>query len=176
MFEGLGTDLRSYERRSVFTFMILYLGGIMLFGSVILWWYGYNQNRRIHKEEKIALKLYDLQCKRVLKNAPEGFSCPIEKPDFKNSYESISKSENGDYILIDYLNFKGLGDNEKERYNSKGWGLIQVLECMPNISNPKDEFRECAKTVLKIRVDNSPKAKNEKRWLKGWYNRIDTYK
>ncbi len=89
MFEGLGTDLRSYERRSVFTFMILYLGGIMLFGSVILWWYGYNQNRRIHKEEKIALKLYDLQCKRVLKNAPEGFSCPIEKPDFKNSYESL---------------------------------------------------------------------------------------
>jgi hypothetical protein len=94
----------------------------------------------------------------------------------QKSYNRVSKIENGDYILIDYLNFKGLGDNKKERYNSKGWGLIQVLECMPNISDPKSEFRECAKAVLKQRVDNSPKTRDEKRWLKGWFNRIETYR
>ena len=132
-----------------------------------------SSDSRLPKLKEFLIKTIPLQAlfmKQRLKGALESLT------HVQNSYDRVSSTKNGDYILIDYLNFKGLGDNEKERYNSKGWGLIQVLECMPNISNPKDEFRECAKTVLKIRVDNSPKAKNEKRWLKGWYNRIDTYK
>ncbi len=69
--------------------MALYLGGIMLMGALIFWWYGHKETRRIHQEEKIALKLHDLQCKRLLKNAPEGFECPIKKPDFTEAYDTL---------------------------------------------------------------------------------------
>ncbi len=94
----------------------------------------------------------------------------------KAPYRAILQSSNGLYILIDYLNFKGLGDNPKERYRGEGWGLIQVLACMKApYTHPKKEFRECAKRVLSQRVKNSPQSKNERRWLKGWYNRINTY-
>ena len=82
----------------------------------------------------------------------------------------------GIYPLLDYINFKGEGTLETERYNGYGWGVLQVLEEMQLGSNiPLDEFKRSAKFVLKRRVENSPKNRNEKRWLKGWYNRIDTY-
>jgi len=94
----------------------------------------------------------------------------------KRSLKRLLKTSNGRYILVDYLNFKGLGDKPKERYKGQGWGLIQVLECMPNRSDPKAEFRECAKRILRQRVKNSPKNRGEKRWLKGWINRIESYR
>jgi hypothetical protein len=46
---------------------------------------------------------------------------------------------------------------------------------MDERGKPKKEFARCAKKVLQQRVDNSPKENNEKRWLKGWFKRIDTY-
>ena len=36
------------------------------------------------------------------------------------------------------------------------------------------EFSNSAKDVLARRVRNAPR--NERRWLQGWYNRVDTYK
>ena len=36
------------------------------------------------------------------------------------------------------------------------------------------EFSNSAKAVLTRRVNNAPR--NERRWLQGWYNRVDTYK
>ncbi len=84
MFVGLGIVLRSYERRSLFTFMALYLGGILLMSAFVFWWYAHKETRRIGHEQQIALKLYDLQCKRVLKNAPKDFECPIQKPEFND--------------------------------------------------------------------------------------------
>ncbi len=95
----------------------------------------------------------------------------------KAPYRAISQVPNGLYILIDYLNFKGLGNNPKERYKGVGWGLIQVLACMQSpYLHPKAQFRACAKKVLKDRVLHAPSSKNEQRWLKGWYNRINTYR
>ena len=35
---------------------------------------------------------------------------------------------------------------------------------------------EAAKRVLQRRVDNSPPARGEARWLAGWRNRCDSYK
>jgi len=32
------------------------------------------------------------------------------------------------YSLVDYINFKGEGTLETERYKGEGWGLLQVLE------------------------------------------------
>ena len=79
----------------------------------------------------------------------------------------------------DYVNFKGEGIKETERYQGKGWGLLQVLEEMEGY--PEDrvataEFSRAAATVLTRRVANSPSSRGEKRWLAGWLNRCKTYR
>ncbi len=90
-------------------------------------------------------------------------------------FDLVANEKGGYYLLIDYVNFKGEGIKKSERYNNQGWGLLQVLECMKESENSKSEFARCAKEVLRIRVENSPKELNEKRWLKGWFKRVDTY-
>jgi hypothetical protein len=93
----------------------------------------------------------------------------------KRQFNRVAKSPDGYYLLIDYLNFKGSGLNPNERYAGQGWGLMQVLGCMRAKGDAKQAFAMCAKTVLQERVKNSPPQRREKRWLKGWFNRIDTY-
>ena len=48
--------------------------------------------------------------------------------------------------LIDYVNFKGEGVLETERYRGRGWGLLQVLEGMPEqaarLRMRRDEFAD----------------------------------
>lgn len=76
------------------------------------------------------------------------------------------------------MNFKGEGLLATESYNGERWRLVQVLELM---REPKEgeravvAFAEAADYVLERRVVNSPAERNEKRWLKGWQNRINTY-
>ncbi len=97
-------------------------------------------------------------------------------PDhIKHQLKRILASSQGQYILLDYLNFKGEGTCPKERYQGFGWGLLQVLELMPGTSDPIEEFVIAAKAVLKRRVENSPPERGEQRWLRGWFNRVDTY-
>ena len=84
--------------------------------------------------------------------------------------------ERGLYILIDYVNFKGEGTLESERYKGKGWGLLQVLEHMDeNATNKYKAFSDSAKAMLDRRIKNSPPARGEIRWRKGWHKRLDTY-
>ena len=78
------------------------------------------------------------------------------------------------YALIDYVNFKGEGISEKERYKNQGWGLLQVLEHMnPENQNIMQEFARSADYVLTRRVENAPR--DETHWLTGWRKRINTY-
>lgn len=96
----------------------------------------------------------------------------------KKQFYRVAHSPNGIYALIDYVNFKGEGFDVKEAYNGHGWGLIQVLEEMKGTAHGKpalQEFADAAKKVLTRRVENAPKNRDEKRWLKGWFNRIQTY-
>ncbi len=82
----------------------------------------------------------------------------------------------GVYPLVDYLNFKGAGISQKERYQGKGWGLLQVLLRMDNnADNPVTAFQKSARETLSERVKLSPEGRNESRWLAGWNKRIDTY-
>ncbi len=99
------------------------------------------------------------------------------KDKVTKTFQRLSNSAQGLYGLIDYLNFKGSGISLKETYNGQGWGLLQVLENMPSYikDDPVLYFVNSAKYILQKRVDNSPKDKNENRWLKGWFNRLDTY-
>ena len=73
-------------------------------------------------------------------------------------------------------NFKGSGLSPKERYDNKGWGLMQVLEEMNDDENAPDfAFVQAAKKILERRVAKAPLERNEERWLKGWFNRLKTY-
>jgi len=98
-----------------------------------------------------------------------------EDTHIKKQFQRVAASEEGYYLLIDYLNFKGSGLNPKERYAGTGWGLKQVLSCMQGKEDAPIEFANCAKKVLQLRIKNSPPERGEKRWLQGWMNRIDTY-
>ncbi len=87
-----------------------------------------------------------------------------------------SIDERGLYILIDYTNFKGEGTLESERYKGQGWGLLQVLEHFNEKSpNKYRAFSNAAKSMLDRRIKNSPPARGEERWRKGWHVRLDTY-
>ena len=96
----------------------------------------------------------------------------------KKQFYRVANSPMGIYVLIDYVNFKGEGTLETERYNGQGWGLLQVLEGMEGTQEglpALEEFAAGANRVLLRRVGNSPPERGEKRWIPGWKNRIKTY-
>ncbi len=121
----------------------------------------------------------DVQIMFILKRLENSLALMIEKTDKKEkvmeNYEKLVHTPMGIYPLLDYVNFKGEGTKESERYNGLGWGLLQVLERMDTDNDPIYEFVEKAKYLLTERVKNSPKERGEDRWLEGWYNRLDTY-
>ncbi|HBN15176.1 MAG TPA: hypothetical protein DD407_09060 [Pseudohongiella sp.] len=93
-----------------------------------------------------------------------------------------TSSPYGMYALIDYVNFKGEGTAQSERYQGEGWGLLQVLEFM--LDNPPilddesallEQFAAAARAVLARRIANAPAERNESRWRDGWNNRTFTY-
>ena len=97
----------------------------------------------------------------------------------QHRYAALANTTQGMYCLVDYVNFKGEGIKPTERYNSQGWGLLQVLEEMngyPTGAAATAEFSRAASAVLTRRVQNSPAARGEQRWLAGWLNRCKTYK
>jgi hypothetical protein len=99
-----------------------------------------------------------------------------EKDKITTTFQRLAADAHGLYALIDYLNFKGRGTSPEETYKSQGWGLLQVLQRIPVSSRqPLIDFVRAAKTVLKQRVHNAPPERHEEQWLKGWYNRLDTY-
>jgi hypothetical protein len=101
-----------------------------------------------------------------------------ERTRIEANYRKVAATPHGTYALIDYVNFKGDGTLATERYNGRGWGLLQVLGGMKDVpaGNPAAaEFAASAKRALARRIENSPPARGEKRWLVGWFNRCDTY-
>jgi hypothetical protein len=110
---------------------------------------------------------------KILAAAPRSERARIEA-----NYHKVASTPQGTYALIDYVNFKGEGTNPAERYQGRGWGLMQVLgEMKPTGSGPAaaSEFAAAAKRVLSRRIANSPPARGEKRWEQGWHKRCDTY-
>lgn len=99
--------------------------------------------------------------------------------DIHKAYlEALKKSPQGVFALIDYTHFKGIGLSPIERYRGEGWGVLQVLQNLPEqIAEDKilDEFILSAKKVLSRRVKNAPVHKKEDNWLNGWYKRIESY-
>lgn len=101
-----------------------------------------------------------------------------EKARIEANYQKVSTTPQGTYALIDYVNFKGEGTKLEERYQGRGWGLLQVLGEMkdaPAGPAAATEFAAAAKRVLSRRIANSPPERGEKRWEQGWHNRCATY-
>ena len=114
---------------------------------------------------------------RLQKSLDKMLEVASDKENLRNQFYRMVKSPNGLYALIDYVNFKGEGLKGVAAYNNQAWGLKQVLENMKGTSIGYEalvEFSNSAKYVLSRRVQNAPR--NESQWLKGWYNRVDTYK
>ncbi|PID49052.1 MAG: hypothetical protein CR991_08800 [Proteobacteria bacterium] len=91
---------------------------------------------------------------------------------------AVANTPGGWYALIDYVNFKGEGLGGGG-YKGHSWGLRQVLEEMrPTQPGQRalNEFADAAMRVLYRRVRNSDPARNEKKWLPGWQNRVNTYR
>jgi hypothetical protein len=102
-----------------------------------------------------------------------------ERSSVERQFNRVAQSAQGCYALIDYVNFKGEGVLATERYQGRGWGLLQVLEGMSGSGEggaATREFADSAAAVLQERVANSPPARHESRWLRGWLSRVATYR
>lgn len=102
-----------------------------------------------------------------------------ERAAVQRQFDRVAAHPHGAYVLVDYVNFKGEGVKPTERYQDKGWGLLQVLQEMKGTepgAPALQEFSTAATRVLERRVALSPPARGEKRWLPGWTNRCQTYR
>ena len=100
------------------------------------------------------------------------------RTNVQRQFDRVASTAQGCYALVDYVNFKGEGVLDSERYHGQGWGLLQVLEGMNGSENgpaAAQEFSASARRVLSQRVKNSPPERNESRWLAGWLDRVKTY-
>jgi hypothetical protein len=104
-------------------------------------------------------------------------AAPADRPNVQQQFERLTKTPQGCYALVDYVNFKGEGVLHSERYQGQGWGLLQVLEAMHGNSEAEaaDEFSRAATAVLTRRVHNSPPGRHESQWLTGWLRRVNSY-
>ncbi|MDD5422010.1 MAG: hypothetical protein WC592_03250 [Candidatus Omnitrophota bacterium] len=124
-------------------------------------------------QARFIVKRLDDALPIMLKNVPEE-----DRGGISARFGRLSLSRSGAFAMVDYINFKGLGISPSERYNGKGWGLTQVLLNMKEDNAANDtlkEFVNAAKRTLEERVNNAPPGRNEKKWLAGWQNRVESY-
>jgi len=117
----------------------------------------------------LALRMHDALPKMLAAVSPEAAG------KVRENFERLETTGPGTFALIDYVNFKGEGTLATERYKGQGWGLLQVLEAMPESGDLARAFSQAAKAVLARRVRNAPPARHEERWLPGWDARVDHY-
>ncbi len=104
---------------------------------------------------------------------------PDQRQKALRSYQTIMKTPGGLYPLLDYVQFQGDGANPAERYNGKGWGLLQVLQNMEQVQpgpSALAEFMRAADDTLVTRIANAPSERREARLLDGWLERVNTYR
>jgi len=110
---------------------------------------------------------------KMLAEVPEA-----ERPAIRRQFERVAAHPHGAYVLVDYVNFKGEGIKPTERYQGKGWGMLQVLQEMKGTepgAPALKEFSTVAIRLLQQRVALSPPERGEKRWMPGWTSRCKTY-
>ncbi len=102
-----------------------------------------------------------------------------ERQQALRAYNTMIKTPGGLYPLLDYVQFQGDGANPAERYNNKGWGLLQVLQNMDSVQpgpGALAEFMRAADDTLVTRIANAPAERREARLLDNWLQRVNTYR
>lgn len=143
-----------------------------------------NQTEEMKTLRQFLAETVDLQAdflvQRLQQALPKMLAAagPAERANVERQFARVASTPQGCYALVDYVNFKGEGLLDSERYRGQGWGLFQVLENMTGSENgapAAKEFCQSARAVLTKRVQNSPPARNESRWLAGWLQRVNSY-
>lgn len=129
--------------------------------------------------ETIGLQA-DFLVQRLQKALPKMLAAadPSQRANLTRRFDGVASTAQGCYALVDYVNFKGEGLLDSERYHGQGWGLFQVLQSMSGTESglaAAQDFTRAARLVLTRRVQNSPPERNESRWLSGWLHRVNTY-
>ena len=125
----------------------------------------------IDLQAEFLVKRLENALPKMLNEAPAA-----EREDVRRQFEQMTSTPEGCYALVDYVNFKGEGVLQTERYRDQGWGLLQVLEGMHGSgAGTVAEFSRSAAAVLARRVQNAPPERKESRWLSGWLNRVNSY-
>ncbi len=104
------------------------------------------------------------------------FAPKAQRPLLTQKYDAVATTPQGVYALMDYVNFKGEGTKDTERYQGQGWGLLQVLQEMKPVAAGQGaaaEFSAAAKRVLNRRISLAPR--KETQWREGWLSRCDSY-
>ena len=142
-------------------------------------------SRQVTELENLLYRTRHLQAEYIIKRAQRAMPRLVKKTPrhlrslVSNNLNAVANTPGGWYALVDYVNFKGEGLNRRGGYKGQNWGLLQVLENMqPSRPGPiaLNNFASSALSVLQRRVRNSPRHRNEARWLRGWSKRIDTYR
>lgn len=127
--------------------------------------------RTVRLQSKFLVQRLETSLPKLAAAAPAA-----ERENIRRQIERLKQSSAGTFALIDYVNFKGEGLLETERYKGQGWGLLQVLQEMHGAGpGAAKEFAEAAAKVLTRRVQNAPAGRNEQQWLPGWKSRVRSY-
>ena len=136
---------------------------------------------RMRELRQLLANTIDLQAKYMVHRFNREFPkmvatlSPEERTHVVNQLYRVKNDPKGAYILVDYLNFMCEGTDYRERYQGKGWGLLQVLQNMKMEGSPSEDFVQSAKELLKRRVANAPKERHEELRMAGWMQRLSTY-
>ena len=125
----------------------------------------------IHLQARFLAQRMEAALPKMLAAVPA-----VERAKVRAQFARLAGSRAGTFALIDYVNFKGEGTKDSERYRGEGWGLLQVLAGMHGTgAGVAREFGESAAAVLARRVRNAPPERHEERWLAGWQERVRAY-
>jgi len=98
---------------------------------------GAQQSERMEELRRLLAETVPLQARFLARRMHEALpkmlaaAGPGGADRVRRNFERLAASGAGTFALIDYVNFKGEGTLETERYNGQGWGLLEVLEAMP---------------------------------------------
>ena len=93
----------------------------------------------------------------------------------EDRFKALNGTPEGQFAMMDYVNFKGDGTKPEEVFKGEGWGLRQVLEEMNENRTgieAAEDFAEASEAVLRRRVQNHPA---DERWFEGWSRRTKEY-
>lgn len=144
----------------------------------------YADTARVAELRALLIDTIDLQASFMAERLQEKLSLIISsvpeesKEQVERNIALLLSTTLGIYALIDYLNFKGDGLNQKEHKNGERWGLAAVLLSMPTglreDTASKAFMLSCAEKLLMVLRNSAPEYKTVYAF-EGWMKRLSSY-